>query len=502
MTKEETYQSKEAFMHNMVTMHSRGGAQIVFSSINYGTDTSTEGRMVMHAILDVTDRGAGTEGTTFIFPIQIFKVKEGVTFSEGDWQRALQNWDKAMVGEMEFTAPNFDLFLKSCRVSARRLFPNFLFLDTTFNKHEDWKPNDPMRYMHEVCTMGCRTRVFDDIFGPKTSMSRGNVSFTTVNIVRVAIKAKRQAELFYEKDIKEQGYTKMRGSVEAMAMNLFNAGLDEMLELAADQLHTRFNFQCKRKAKQFPFLLGQNLWKGGADLSPNDHVEEAIKHGTLSIGFIGLAETLFMLIGEHHGQSDRAQKAGLEIVQRMRNFCDRMTKERKLNFSLLATPAEGLSGRFVNMDRREFGKIDGVTDREYYTNSSHIPVYFPIAAYKKIEVESQYHPLTNAGHILYVEMDAEAKKNTVAFATLIRQMFYSNTGYGAINHEIKKCLVCGHESVFDKACPVCGEVDAINTLARITGYLVGNCEQRWSSHKLAEKRDRIKHGTEDVVKAS
>lgn len=227
--------------------------------------------------------------------------------------------------------------------------------------------------METIChkTVMCRTRVFDDIFGPKTSMSRGNVSFTTVNIVRVAIKTKRQAELFYEKDIKEQGYTKMRGSVEAMAMNLFNAGLDEMLELAADQLHTRFNFQCKRKAKQFPFLLGQNLWKGGADLSPNDHVEEAIKHGTLSIGFIGLAETLFMLIGEHHGQSDRAQKAGLEIVQRMRNFCDRMTKERKLNFSLLATPAEGLSGRFVNMDRREFGKIDGVTDREYYTNSSH-----------------------------------------------------------------------------------------------------------------------------------
>jgi anaerobic ribonucleoside-triphosphate reductase len=497
-TKEETLQSMEAFMHNLVSMHSRGGAQIVFSSINYGTGTSTEERMVMNAILDVTYRGAGKEGSTFIFPIQIFKVKEGINFTEGDWQRAVQNWDKAMAGEMEFTAPNFDLFLKCCKVSARRLFPNFVFLDATFNKHEDWRAEDPMHYMHEVCTMGCRTRVFDDIFGPKTSMSRGNISFTTVNIVRVAIKSKRAAERFYEKDILAKGYTATRSSVEAMALELFRAGLEELLGITAEQLYARYKFQGKRKAKQYPFLLGQNLWKNGGELSPNDSVEDVIKHGTLSIGFIGLAEALVMLIGEHHGQTKRAQKLGLEIVSSMRHFCNKSTKKYNLNYSLLATPAEGLSGRFVGMDRKEFGAIEGVTDREYYTNSNHIPVYFPITAYEKINIESQYHQHTNAGHILYVEMDAEAKKNVLAFAMIIRQMFYSNTGYGAVNHEVQRCLVCGHEGDIGDACPICGETEMIHDLARITGYLVGDCQARWSSHKLAEKRDRIRHGLEQV----
>lgn len=500
-TKDETYQAMEAFMHNMVSMHSRGGAQVVFSSINYGTGTSTEERMIMHAILDVTSKGAGKEGTTFIFPIQILKVKEGVNFSEGDWQRAVQNWDKAMAGEMVFTAPNFDIFLKACAVSARRLFPNFVFLDATFNKHGDWDVSDPKRYMNEVCTMGCRTRVFDDIHGPRTSMSRGNISFTTINIVRIAIKARRAAERFHEKDIISKGATVMRSKIEAMSLELFNAGLQELLNLAAEQLHSRYKFQCKRKAKQYPFLLGQNLWTGGSDLSPNDHVKEAIKHGTLSIGFIGLAEALKMLIGEHHGESNRAQKLGLEIVTSMRRFCDNSTAKYDLNYSLLATPAEGLSGRFVGIDRKEFGTIEGVTDREFYTNSNHVPVYYPITAYSKIEIEAQYHQYTNAGHILYVEMDAEAKKNILAFATIIRQMYYSNAGYGAINHEIQKCLVCGHEGTMDNGCPVCGETEMIHDLARITGYLVGDCQSRWSSHKLAEKKARVKHGLSEVHNA-
>lgn len=447
----------------------------------------------MDALLEVTNRGVGDNGETFIFPIQILKVKDGINFSESDWQKAILNWDKAMAGEMEFTAPNFDLFLKACKVSARRLFPNFEFLDATFNRHDQWRFDDSERWRHEVCTMGCRTRIFDDIFGPKTSMSRGNISFTTVNMVRLAIKAKQAAEQFFEKEIISHGYTKFKSNVESMSIELFNTSLDELLSLAAEQLYARFKFQGKRKAKQFPFLFGQNLWKGGAELSPNDPVEEVIKHGTLSIGFIGLAETLVMLIGEHHGQSKRAHKLGIEIVSSMRHFCNKCTEKYNLNFSLLATPAEGLSGRFVAIDRKKFGIIEGVTDREYYTNSCHIPVYYPITAFEKIRIESEYHKYTNAGHILYVEMDAEAKKNVLAFAMLIRQMFYSDTGYGAINHEIKKCLVCGYEGTFEGACPICGEAEMVHSLARITGYLVGDCESRWSSHKLAEKRDRLKH---------
>lgn len=492
-TKEETYQAMEAFLHNLVTMHSRGGAQVVFSSINYGTGTTAEERMVMHALLDVTDRGAGSTGTTFIFPIQIFKVKEGINYSESDWSRAFQNWDAAMRGNIRWIAPNFDLFLKACRVSARRLFPNFLFLDAPFNKNDAWDAADPKRYMHEVCTMGCRTRVYDDLWGQKTSMGRGNLSFTTINIVRIAIKAKRKALQTYAFEQQREPYDSIRGRVEKLSLMLFFDELNDVLETVAAQLYARYQFQCRAKAKQFPFLLGQNLWTGGSALEANQHPEPVLKHGTLSIGFLGLAEALVMLVGNHHGQTPFAQQCGLEIVRHMHDFCDRATERYKLNFSLLATPAEGLSGRFVNIDRRDFGFIPGVTDREYYTNSCHIPVYYGIAAYKKIEIEAAYHPYTNGGHILYIEMDTEAKKNLLAFATIIRHMIHKGVGYGAINHEIQKCLVCGHEGTFGRLCPRCGETEMIHDLARITGYLVGDCQSRWSSHKLAEKRDRLKH---------
>ena len=323
-------------------------------------------------------------------------------------------------------------------------------------------------------------------------MSRGNISFTTVNIVRIAIEAKRTAERQFEKEILAVGYTAMRSVVEEKALEIYFVSLQSLLELAASQLHSRFMFQAKRKAKQFPFLFGQNLWIDGATLGPNDTVEEVIKHGSLGIGFIGLAEALVMLTGEHHGQTKRAQKLGLKIISTMRRFCDKGQVEYNLNYTLLATPAEGLSGRFVGIDRKKYGNIDGVTDREYYTNSNHVPVYFPISAYDKIEIESAYHPLTNAGHILYVEMDTTATKNTYAFAKIIRQMFYSGAGYGAVNHTIQRCFVCSFEGEIKDACPKCGETEMISELARITGYLVGT-DDKWNSFKLAEKRDRITH---------
>ena len=407
-TDRDTYQAMEGFVHNLNTMHSRAGAQTPFSSINYGTDTSPEGRMAIRNVLLATDAGLG-HGETCIFPIHIFKVKEGVNYNEGD--------------------PNYDLFRLSCKVSARRLFPNFVFLDAPFNL-QYYKPGHPET---EVATMGCRTRVMGNVYDPtrQISYSRGNLSFTSINLPRIAIESHGDENRFYER-------------------------LDQMMELVAQQLLDRFEIQAKKHVYNFPFLMGQGVWLDSDKLGPYDEVREVLKHGTLSIGFIGLAETLTALYHHHHGESDEMQEKGLEIVRYMRAFCDRKSQEMKMNFTLLATPAEGLSGRFIRMDRKRYGVIPGVTDREYYTNSFHIPVWYPISAYDKIRKEGPYHALTNAGHISYVELDGDTAKNVEAFESVIRCMHDNGVGYGSINHPVDRDPACGYVGVIDDVCPRCG----------------------------------------------
>ena len=407
-TDRETYQAMEGFVHNLNTMHSRAGAQTPFSSINYGTDTSPEGRMVIRNILMAEDAGLGF-GETPIFPIHIFKVKEGVNYNEGD--------------------PNYDLFQLSMKVSAKRLFPNYVFLDAPFNL-QYYKPGHPET---EVATMGCRTRVMGNVYDPSRQIaySRGNLSFTSINLPRLAIEAHGDEAKFY-------------------------ASLDEMMELVARQLLDRFEIQAAKRVYNYPFLMGQGIWLDSDQLGPADEVREVLKHGTLSIGFIGLAETLTALYGHHHGESDEMQKKGLEIVGHMRQFCDDKSQAMKLNFTLLATPAEGLSGRFTRMDQKRYGSIPGVTDREYYTNSFHIPVWYPISAYDKIQKEAPYHALTNAGHISYVELDGDTAHNLEAFESVVRCMHDAGVGYGSINHPVDRDPVCGYVGVIGDVCPRCG----------------------------------------------
>ena len=407
-TENETYQAMEGFVHNLNTMHSRAGAQTPFSSINYGTDTSPEGRMVIRNVLLATDAGLGN-GETCIFPIHIFKVKEGVNYNEGD--------------------PNYDLFRLSCKVSAKRLFPNYVFLDSPFNL-QYYKSGHPET---EVATMGCRTRVIGNHChkDKEISYSRGNLSFTSINLPRIAIESNHDEKVFYEK-------------------------LDKMMELVAQQLYDRFEIQAKKHVYNYPFLMGQGVWLDSDKLGPNDEVREVLKHGTLSIGFIGLAETLTALYGHHHGESEEMQKKGLEIIGHMREFTDRESERRNLNYTLLATPAEGLSGRFVKMDKKRYGVIKNVTDREYYTNSFHIPVWYDISAYDKIYKEAPYHALTNAGHISYVELDGDTAKNVEAFESVIRCMHDAGIGYGSVNHPVDRDPACGYAGVIDDVCPRCG----------------------------------------------
>ncbi|WP_461818390.1 anaerobic ribonucleoside triphosphate reductase [Faecalimonas sp.] len=407
-TENETYQAMEGFVHNLNTMHSRAGAQTPFSSINYGTDTSPEGRMVIRNVLLATDAGLGN-GETCIFPIHIFKVKEGVNYNEGD--------------------PNYDLFRLSCKVSAKRLFPNYVFLDSPFNL-QYYKSGHPET---EVATMGCRTRVIGNHChkDKEISYSRGNLSFTSINLPRIAIESNHDEKVFYEK-------------------------LDKMMELVAQQLYDRFEIQAKKHVYNYPFLMGQGVWLDSDKLGPNDEVREVLKHGTLSIGFIGLAETLTALYGHHHGESEEMQKKGLEIIGHMREFTDRESERRNLNYTLLATPAEGLSGRFVKMDKKRYGVIKNVTDREYYTNSFHIPVWYDISAYDKIYKEAPYHALTNAGHISYVELDGDTAKNVEAFESVIRCMHDAGIGYGSVNHPVDRDPACGYVGVIDDVCPRCG----------------------------------------------
>lgn len=407
-TDKATYQAMEALIHNLNTMNSRAGAQVPFSSVNYGTDTSPEGRMVITNLLKATNAGLGS-GETPIFPVQIFKVKEGVNYNPGD--------------------PNYDLFQMAMRTSARRLFPNFSFLDAPFNK-QYYRPGD---YNSEVAYMGCRTRVMGNVHDPSREVTcgRGNLSFTSINLPRIAIEAKGDLEKFYE-------------------------GLDEITELVIRQLKHRFKIQCAKHGFNYPFLMGQGVWIDSENLAPDDTVAEVLKHGTLSMGFIGLAECLKALCGKHHGESPEAQRLGLQIVRHMRKSMDDESKRTGLNFTLLATPAEGLSGRFVRIDRQNYGKIEGVTDRDYYTNSFHVPVHFPIAAIDKLKLEGPYHALTNAGHISYVEMDGDPLKNIKAFETIIRCMHDCGIGYGSVNHPVDRDPVCGYNGIIDDVCPKCG----------------------------------------------
>ncbi len=449
-----TYQAMESFIHNLNTMHSRAGAQVPFSSVNLGTDTSSEGRMVIKNFLLATDSGLG-RGETPIFPVSIFKVKEGVNYNKKD--------------------PNYDLFHLACHVSAKRLFPNFSFIDAPFNK-EYYKEGD---YKTEVGYMGCRTRVMGNVVDPNKAITpgRGNLSFTSINLVRLGIK---HGILNNEKPDYEGFYKE----------------LTEMMDLVRDQLLERFDLQCMKKVYNFPFLLGQGIWIDSKGLKNNDKIKRVLKQGTLSIGFIGLAECLKALIGKHHGESKQAWDKGYEIIKFMRDKCDEYSKNYKLNFTLLATPAEGLSGRFTAIDKSIYGKIKGVTDREYYTNSFHIPVHYKITVDKKIKAEAPFHALTNAGHITYVELDGDPTSNVQAFEKIVRQMKESGIGYGAINHPVDRDPVCGFTGVINDICPGCGRTEndgvKFERIRRITGYLVGTVD-RFNNSKRAEERDRIKH---------
>ena len=447
-TDNATFQAMEALIHNLNTMNSRAGAQVPFSSINYGTDTSPEGRMVMKNLLLATQEGLGN-GETPIFPVQIFKVKEGVNYNAGE--------------------PNYDLFRLAMETSAKRLFPNFSFLDAPFNL-QYYKPGD---YNTEVAYMGCRTRVMGNVHDPEREVTcgRGNLSFTSINLPRLAILAKGDLDAFYRE-------------------------LDSLTELVIRQLLHRFKIQCAKKGRNYPFLMGQRVWIDSEKIGPDDEIAEVLKHGTLSMGFIGLAECLQALIGKHHGESEEAQALGLAIVGHMRRRMDEEAKRTGLNFSLLATPAEGLSGRFVRLDRKRFGELPGITDRDYYTNSFHVPVYCPITAAKKIRLEAPYHALTNAGHISYIEMDGDPSKNVQAFEAIVRYMHDAGIGYGSVNHPVDRDPVCGYNGIIDNICPRCGRKEngrPFERIRRITGYLVGTID-RWNNAKRAEEHDRVKHG--------
>ena len=453
-TDRATFQAMEALIHNLNTMHSRAGAQTPFSSINYGTDTSPEGRMVIKNILLAEEAGLGF-GETPIFPIHIFKVKEGVNYNKQD--------------------PNYDLFKLACKVSAKRLFPNFSFIDAPFNL-QYYKSGHPET---EIAYMGCRTRVMGNVYDPSREITygRGNLSFTSINLPRIAINSKGNVDWFFE-------------------------DLERKLDLVCRQLLDRFKIQCKKRVKNFPFLMGQGVWIDSEKLGPNDEVGEVLKHGTLSVGFIGLAETLVALTGKHHGESKESLNLGMDIVRFMREYLDRMSQKTGLNFGLIATPAEGLSGRFVRIDKKKYGIIPGVTDREYYTNSFHVPVYYNISAYDKIRIEAPFHALTNAGHISYVELDGDTANNLEAFEKIVRCMKEAGVGYGSINHPVDRDPVCGYSGIIGECCPKCGRKEhdgefGFERIRRITGYLVGTLD-RFNNAKRAEEKDRVKHGLDGL----
>lgn len=451
-TVHRVHQAMEALVHNLNEIHSRGGNQVVFSSLNYGTDTSAEGRCVIREFLNTTYRGVGN-GSTAIFPIQILKIKDGVNKKPGD--------------------PNYDLYQLACKVTAKRFFPNFLNLDASFNKDESWDPEDPRRFEHEVATMGCRTRVYENRHGEKTSIGRGNLSFSTMNLPGLALSV-------------------MHIQDQAERINTFFGKLSKLTDVTIKQLLKRYEFQCEALAKQFPLLMS-GMWIESEKLQPTDNVAPVLKHGTLGVGFIGLAECLIALIGKHHGECAEAQRLGLSIIGSIKNQVDICSKKYDLNFSVLATPAEGLSGKFTKKDRKKYGVVPGVTDKDYYTNSNHVPVYYHCSAKHKAAVEGPYHELTRGGHIFYVELDGDATHNVQAIDDIVKLMDKYNIGYASVNHNRNRCLVCGYEDASNnlQICPQCGSTH-IDRLQRITGYLVGTTD-RWNDGKLAELKDRVTH---------
>ena len=457
-TVKRVHQAMESFVHNMNNIHSRGGNQVVFSSVNYGTDTSPEGRCIIREILNTTYEGVGN-GETAIFPIQIWKKKRGVSYLPGD--------------------PNYDLYKFACKVTARRFFPNYLNLDATYNQDQKWRADDPKRYMHEVATMGCRTRVYENRFGPKTSVGRGNLSFSTLNLPGLAISTMQEAGCEF-------------GKAGDKEITLFFTKLLQLLDTTALQLHQRFEFQATALAKQFPMLMS-GMWIGSENLKPNDSVRPVLNQGTLGIGFIGLAECLIALIGKHHAEDEEAQQLGLRIITFFRDNVNRYCKQYQHNYSVLATPAEGLSGKFTKVDKKKFGIIKGVTDKDYYTNSNHVPVYYHCSPEEKARVEAPYHTLTRGGHIFYVEMNGDATHNPEAIMRIVDLMDKYDIGYGSVNHNRARCLDCGYETGEKglTTCPRCGGTH-IDLLQRITGYLVGTTD-RWNSGKKAELHDRVVH---------
>ena len=481
-TKRDTHQAMEGFVHNLNTMHSRGGNQVVFSSVNYGTDTSEEGRMVIRELLAATVEGLG-QGEVPIFPIQIFKVKEGVNYSEADYAKAQADFAGALAGKYTFETPNFDLLLLACKTTSHALFPNFLFLDTPFNQHELWRADDPKRYLHEIATMGCRTRVFENVCGPKTSVGRGNLSFTTMNLPRLAIEASRRAQRELPTAPVEQQQERARV--------LFLESVREMATFIGDQLHERYLYQRSALARQFPFMMGNDVWKGGAALAPQDEVGSVFDSGTLGIGFIGGHNAMMALYGEGHGRSDRSWQTLYDAVQVINEVVREYKQKYHLNYSVLATPAEGLSGRFTRMDRKRYGIIPGVNDLDYYVNSFHVNVREEIGMHDKIRREAPFHAITLGGHISYIELDGEAKKNVSVILKLVKTMKDTGIGYGSINHPVDTCQDCGYRGIIYDKCPVCTS-DRIARLRRITGYLTGSLES-WNSAKQAEEHDRVKH---------
>ena len=483
-TRKDTHQAMEGFIHNLNTMHSRGGNQVVFSSINYGTDTSAEGRMVIEELLKATIEGLGTRGEVPVFPIQIFKVKDGVSYSEKDFEKAMkaENIEEAMTDRYE--APNFDLLLKACQTTAKALFPNFMFLDAPFNQNEKWRADDPKRYIYELATMGCRTRVFENVAGEKSSLGRGNLSFTTLNMPRLAIEARIKAENLIEDE-------RNKDAIEQKAKEIFIESVHQMSVLVADQLYERYQYQRTALARQFPFMMGNNVWKGGGELNPNEQVGDALRSGTLGIGFIGGHNAMVALYGQGHGHNQKAWDTLYEAVMEMNKVVNEYKEKYNLNYSVLATPAEGLSGRFTKMDRRKYGKIPGVTDRDYYVNSFHVDVKEPISIVEKIKREAPFHAITRGGHITYVELDGEAQKNVRAIAKIVKVMHDEGIGYGSINHPVDTCHNCGYKGVIFDKCPVC-QSESILRMRRITGYLTGDLSS-WNSAKRAEEQDRVKH---------
>ncbi len=445
-TEKDTFQAMEGFVHNMNSMNSRSAGQVPFTSINYGTDTSKEGRLITKSVLLATESGMGNHETP-IFPIQIFKVKEGINYNPED--------------------PNYDLFKLACEVTSKRLFPNFGFLDASFNL-KYYKPNEPKT---EVATMGCRTRVIANVNGEETPIGRGNLSFTTLNLPKIALESNKDINKFY-------------------------SILDKYIDIAIEQLLERYEFQCRKKAKNFKFLMMQHVWMDSEKLKPDDTLEEVLKHGTLSLGFIGLAECLIALNNFHHGENEDSWQLGHDIIKFIRDKVDNATKQYQLNITLLATPAEGLSGKFINKDREKYGEIDNITNKEYYTNSFHIPVNYKIKAIDKIKKEAPFHELCNAGHITYIELDGNARENVDAIINLIKAMKENNIGYGSINHPIDRCPLCGFSGIIGTQCPECHAQEQngvkFERIRRITGYLVGTLD-RWNTAKLAEEKDRIKH---------